>query len=199
VAFDVGALFEVIPHRSAQRAGSLTVDDDELVQPGTQPVVNETVEFDQAVVHRHPAQVKACGDFHAQPAFDAGGLRGGRRLFAAGFDQAQPREFHPRLGGAGLDFDVPVTVCGGDDLRTGSDIGDDDAVARLQRPGQAVVLVRVVTAGCFRDVLERFDALFQRRARAPGETVLLTPQPLADDEPEADRPLTPQQVQQPIG
>jgi hypothetical protein len=44
-----------------------------------------------------------------------------------------------------------------------------------------------------------FGVVTAVRARAPGETVLLTPQPLADDEPEADRLLPPQQVQQPIG
>ena len=44
-----------------------------------------------------------------------------------------------------------------------------------------------------------FGGVTAVRARVPGETVLLTPQPLVDDEPEADRLLPPQQVQQPIG
>ena len=44
-----------------------------------------------------------------------------------------------------------------------------------------------------------FGVVTAVRARVPGETVLLTPQPLVDDEPEADRLLPPQQVQQPIG
>ena len=44
-----------------------------------------------------------------------------------------------------------------------------------------------------------FGVVTAVRARAPGEPVLLTPQPLADDETEADRLLAPQQVQQPIG
>lgn len=44
-----------------------------------------------------------------------------------------------------------------------------------------------------------FGVVTAVRARAPVETVLLTPEPLVDDETEADRPLTPQQVQQPIG
>lgn len=44
-----------------------------------------------------------------------------------------------------------------------------------------------------------FGVVTAVRARVPGETVLLTPQPLVDDETEADRLLPPQQVQQPIG
>ncbi len=44
-----------------------------------------------------------------------------------------------------------------------------------------------------------FGVVTAVRARAPGEAVLLAPEPLVDDVTEADRLLTPQQVQQPIG